>query len=233
MIDGTPVKKANFSWDIGFNITHNRDKIIELYPGVEEIYLYGNPSDANAGTATVAYAGGEYGMLATRLGYKYYQATDGDGNPIDNPNNGERVLSQRNAWTVAYPNGRQNMDSLHILGNMQPDWYGAVNTTLRFKGLSLSVLIDMRFGGEVYSHAYRYGLHQGVIESSLPNRDAEHGGITWVSEGMGQNYFGKTYEDGYIPEGVFPDGTNVSFKDESGSTYATVECGRYELPGSI
>ena len=225
MIDGTPVKKANFAWDIGFNITHNRDKIIELYPGVEEIFLYGNPSDANAGTATVAYAGGEYGMLATRLGYKYYQATDGDGNPIDHPNNGERVLSQRNAWTVAYPNGRQNMDSLHILGNMQPDWYGAVNTSLRYKGLTLSILIDMRFGGEVYSHAYRYGLHQGVIESSLPNRDAESGGITWVSEGMGQNFFGKTYEDGYIPEGVFPDGTNISFKDADNNTYATESVG--------
>jgi iron complex outermembrane receptor protein len=225
MVNATAIQRNNFSWDIGFNVTQNRDKIIELYPGIEEIFLYGNPQDAGAGTATVAYAGSDYGMLATRLGWKYYQATDESGNPVDDPNNGLPVLSQRNAWSVAYPNGRQNMDSLHIMGNMQPDFYGAVNTALRFKGLSLSVMLDMRFGGEVYSHAYRYGLHQGVIESSLPNRDENQGGIQWVSQGFGQNYFGKTYYDGYIPEGVFPDGTNVSFKDESGATYATYDVG--------
>src|SRR5690606_6488326 len=69
MLYGTPVETTDFSWDIGVAFTHNRDKIIEMYPGIEEVVLHGNPSDANAGTATVAYAGGDYGMVATRLGY--------------------------------------------------------------------------------------------------------------------------------------------------------------------
>ena len=206
-ISGSPVETKDFSWDIGVNFTHNRDKIISLHPGVTEKILFGNPDDSNAGTATFAFVGGEYGQLATRQGYKFYQAVDANGNPTEHRNNGMPVFSQRNNWSVTYLNGRQNKDSLLRMGNMQPDWYGAVNTGIRYKGLRLTALVDMSFGGDVYSSAYRYGLHQGVIKSSLPNRDASQGGITWTSQGFGNNIYGKTYQDGYIPEGVFPDNT--------------------------
>ncbi len=221
----TPIESRNFSWDITFTGTHNRDKIIELYPGVNEIVLDGNPGDANAGTASIAYAGGDYGMLATRRGYRYYQAVDEGGNPISHPNNGKPLLDQRNGWTVTYLNGASNQDSLHIVGNMQPDFYGSVTNSFRYKRFSLNLMIDSRLGGEIYSNAYRYGLHQGVLESSLPNRDAQNGGIVWTSEGMGQNYYGKTYEDGYIPDGVFPDGTVISYRDADRVNYKSVNVG--------
>ena len=106
------------------------------------------------------------------------------------------------------------------MGNIQPDWYGSVNTNVRYKGFNLFALFDMSFGGDIFSYTHRYGLHQGVLESSLPNRDREHGGIVWTSQGMGNNYFGKEYEDGYIPDGVFPDGTVITFKDADGNITA-------------
>jgi len=210
MMDVTIIDRQDMSWNVGFNWTRNKDKILELVPGVTEFNLYGNPSDANAATASYAYAGGVYGDLVTRKGYKPYQATDGGGNNINHPNNGIPILSPRNGWSVAYPIGIQNLDSLHVMGNMQSDWFGGVNSNFRYKGFSLGVLFDIRWGGEIYSADARYGLHQGVIKSSLPNRDASQGGIVWTSDGQGQNEFGKEYEDGYIPHGVFPDGTAVT-----------------------
>jgi iron complex outermembrane receptor protein len=210
MVDVAIIDRQDISWNLGFNWTTNKDKIIELVPGVTEFNLYGNPSDANAATASYAYAGGVYGDLVTRKGYKPYQATDAGGNNIDHPNNGIPILSPRNGWSIAYPIGIQNLDSLHVMGNMQSDWFGGLNSNFRYKGLSLGVLFDVRWGGEIYSADARYGLHQGVIKSSLPNRDASQGGIVWTSNGQGQNFFGKEYEDGYIPHGVFPDGTTVT-----------------------
>ncbi len=213
-----PIQSSNFSWDIGFLYTHNRDKIIELYPGVTEKILFGNPNDSGNGTATYAYVGGDYGDLTTRQGYKPYTGDNA-------ANQGIRVLSQRNNWSVAYPNGRQNLDSLVTMGNIQPDWYGSVNTRLQYKGFNLYALLDMSFGGDIYSDVSRYGLHQGVTESSINNRDAKTGGIVWVSEGMGNNYIGKEYQDGYIPEGVFPDGTVINFKDGNGQTIKQSDVG--------
>jgi iron complex outermembrane receptor protein len=140
--------------------------------------------------------------LVTRRGYSYYEGSNTE-------NHDKPILANRNGWSVAYPIGINNLDSLHVMGNMQPDWYGGANTSIRFKRLRLSAIVDARYGGEIYSADARYGLHQGVIKSSLPNRDASQGGIVWTSQGQGQNFFGKTYEDGYIPDGVFPDGTTI------------------------
>ena len=197
------VDSPDFSWDLGANYTHNRDKIIELAPGINEFRLFGNPDDSNSATASYAYVGGNYGDLVTRRGYDYYDGTNSS-------NHGIPVLANRNGWSVAYPIGIQNKDSLYVMGNMQADWYGGMNTSIRYKRVRLSAIVDAKFGGEIYSADARYGLHQGVLESSLPNRDASQGGITWTSQGQGQNFFGKTYEDGYIPNGVFPDGTTVT-----------------------
>lgn len=214
------IDNADFSWDIGANYTHNRDKIIELAPGINEFRLFGSPDDANAATASYAYVGGNYGDLVTRKGYDYYDGTN-------TSNHGIPVLANRNGWSIAYPIGIQNMDSLYVMGNMQPDWYGGMNTSIRYKRVRLSAIVDAKFGGEIYSADSRYGLHQGVLKSSLPYRDASQGGIVWTSQGQGQNVFGKTYDDGYIPYGVFPDGTvvtsgpadNRTNVDVSGLTY--------------
>lgn len=202
-LDVNIVNTKDFSWDIGVNFTRNRDKIIELAPGINEFNLYGNPDDSNAGTASYAYVGGNYGDLVTRRGYSYYDGANTE-------NHDKPILANRNGWSVAYPIGINNLDSLHVMGNMQPDWYGGANTAIRFKRFRLSAIVDARYGGEIYSADARYGLHQGVTKSSLPNRDASQGGITWTSEGQGQNFYGKTYEDGFIPDGVFPDGTTVT-----------------------
>jgi iron complex outermembrane receptor protein len=198
VIDG-----QDFSWDVSFNYTRNRDKIIELAPGITEFRLYGDPTDANAGTASYAYVGGNYGDLVTRKGYKPY---DGEAHP---ENQGKPILWARSNWSIAYMPGIANMDSLLVMGNMQPHWYGGITNNLRYKRFRLNVIIDARVGGEIYSSDARYGMHQGTLASSLPNRDADHGGITWVSEGMGDNISGKTYVDGYIPDGVFPDNTLI------------------------
>lgn len=210
------IDKPDFSWSLGANATHNRDKIIELAPGINEFRLYGNPNDANSATASFAYVGGNYGDLVTRRGYDYY-------NGENSANHDLPVLANRNGWSVAYPIGIQNMDSLYVMGNMQADLHGGINTYLRYKRLHLSALVDAKIGGEIYSADARYGLHQGVLNSSLPNRDASQGGITWTSQGQGQNVFGKTYEDGYIPEGVFPDGTVITYGPSDNRT--TVDVG--------
>jgi iron complex outermembrane receptor protein len=202
-LDVNIVDTKDFSWDIGANFTRNRDKIIELAPGINEFNLYGNPDDSNAGTASFAYVGGNYGDLVTRRGYTYYDGANTENHDIP-------ILANRNGWSVAYPIGINNLDSLHVMGNMQPDWYGGANTSIRFKRLRLSAIVDARYGGEIYSADARYGLHQGVLKSSLPYRDASQGGIVWTSQGQGQNFYGKTYEDGYIPHGVFPDGTTIT-----------------------
>mgnify|MGYP000206328972 CR=1 FL=1 len=212
-IDVTLIKNDDWFWSIGANATHNEDKIISLAPGINEFQLFGNPDDSNAGTASYAYVGGSYGDLVTRRGYAFYDGAN-------TQNHGVPILWNRNGWSVAYMPGIANKSVLHKMGNMQADWYGGANTFVSYKNFSLSAIVDARFGGEIYSADARYGMHQGVLQSSVANRDAETGAITWISDGQGQNVFGKTYTDGYIPNGAFPDGTLIT-SGPSGSRVQT------------
>ncbi len=74
--------------------------------------------------------------------------------------------------------------------------------------MTLSVLIDARFGGHVGSYANRYGTAYGWLETSLYGRDPEYGGTEWTSEFSDTQ--GRTYTDGVIPDGVFADGQMVT-----------------------
>src|SRR5690606_20540773 len=90
------------------------------------------------------------------------------------------------------------------IGDINPKFRGGWDNTFRYKNLSLNVLVDAKIGGDFVMATYRYGTHTGVLPNTLFGRDAEYGGITWVSKWDDQEY-----DDGIIPDGVFPQGFQV------------------------
>ena len=95
---------------------------------------------------------------------------------------------------------------------MNPDFLGGINTRFSYRGLYASILFDVKIGGDISTYSGRYGTAYGLFESTLENRDLEHGGFEWTS------WQGITYQDGYIPEGVFAEGSIVEMTDADGST---------------
>jgi iron complex outermembrane receptor protein len=72
-------------------------------------------------------------------------------------------------------------------------------------------LFDIKIGGDISTYSGRYGTAYGLFESTLAYRDLEHGGFQWTS-----SWTGNTYQDGYIPEGVFEPGNIVKMKTSTG-----------------
>src|SRR5690606_7061518 len=102
----------------------------------------------------------------------------------------------------------QRSRTVERVGKIQPDCEGSWNNEFNYKGLTLSVLLDARYGGHIASYSSRYGTSYGYLERSLRGRDPEHGGISWTSQYTDTQ--GQTFSDGIIPEGIFPDGTTVT-----------------------
>ncbi|SHL68078.1 iron complex outermembrane recepter protein [Chitinophaga jiangningensis] len=212
MIDAIPVKTTNFEWNTSVNYSFNRNLIKSLYPGRTEYDLKANIGEIS----TWAIVGKSYGTLRTTIQSKKYQATDANGNPVADPNNGKIELAWRSDARAGFP-ARSN--TLQDVGDINAKFRAGWNNTFRYKGLSLNVLLDAKIGGDFVLLTYRYGTHTGVLPNTLAGRDAEHGGITWTSK-----YDNQTYDDGLIPDGVFakgqkvtmPDGTQV---DVGGLTY--------------
>lgn len=206
-LNTTPYKRGDWQWDLNLTYTRNRNKIVELSPDVASyINLDGLANYGNYRIASVAKVGSDYGMLMSDSWIKTDEKT---GKPIIGYSNNYRTVYYKRGGTVKE------------VGSMLPDFLGTVNTTLRWKNLSLYVLFDARFGGYVASYNSRYATTYGFSGESEKYRK----GMTWTSRY--DNAKGKTFTDGFIPDAIFDQGTIVTAPDGtqhdvSGKTYQEV-----------
>jgi iron complex outermembrane receptor protein len=225
-VNVTPVRTTNFNWTSTFNYWNNKTTVTDLHPDFGAYKTLGDTyvNYGNYRIGSVAFEGGEYGVLMSDILPLKYKKDD----PSD-PKSGMPVLAWSDSRRGAY---YQRSYEVEEVGKIQPDFEGSWDNSFTYKNLSMSVLIDARFGGHVASYANRYGTSYGWLETSLEGRDPEYGGVTWTSQYGDTN--GRTYTDGIIPEGVFADGQKVTAPsgqqvDVGGMTYQeAVDAGHLE-----
>ena len=144
LLTGVPVKTADFSWTISANFTQNRNEVIELAEGVEEIRLESGFNDG------VLIARPNEGIHFFGNGYE----RDGDGNIVINENTGLREESN-------------NID----LGEVQPDWLMGITNSFSYKGFDFSFLFDIRQGGLIVSNTVGLLRRNGMAAETAFNRE--------------------------------------------------------------
>ncbi|MCG8476713.1 MAG: SusC/RagA family TonB-linked outer membrane protein, partial [Cytophagales bacterium] len=162
LVNTRPIVTQDFSWDLDFNWTMNKNEIGDMYPGITEKTLRGNPRGGD-NIAAIAYANGNYGDLVTDADFKLFQATDAEGNPVAHKNNGKKVLVYSDEKKGAKYVRRKEISTV---GNVMPDWFGGISNTFKYKGFSLRALISVKMGGDIYSFSSRYGQAVGSLKSS-------------------------------------------------------------------
>ena len=137
----TPVRTADFEWNITAMATKNQNKVIKLtneapvltygsriikegYP----IYTYYMPKSAGVDPAN---------------GHALYWAYESDDNGDMIP--GTEYITDNKAAAA---------NSKYYLGSRQPDLFGSLGTDLSWKGLTLSVLATYSLGGKVLDGLY-------------------------------------------------------------------------------
>jgi hypothetical protein len=119
-----PLKFSDFEWNINANFAKNTQTVRQLAPGLN-IYSI---ASGYSGLQIQAEVGKSFGLY----GGQFSKAPDGQ--YIIDPTSGLRVVTQ----------GKR-------LGSTAPDWTGGLNNTFKYKGFSLSSLIDIRKGGVFFS----------------------------------------------------------------------------------
>ena len=131
----TPIKTRNFSWDMNVNWTKNNSKVISLYNNQPSFEITGFPNAVQL----VAEKGKAYGEIwGSDYVYTHGQIRD----------------------SLGYPEKASN--SLSDIGNINPKWYGGINNSFHYKNFSVSFLIDVKKGGDVYSLDMDYGSSGGL-----------------------------------------------------------------------
>jgi len=170
-VTGTPIKTRDFSWDITVNWTRNRNKVIALYDTASNIQIA-----AFQGNVTLnATKGQPYGTIR--------------GNDFIYTN-GQRTVKSNGYYAMT-------STSNSIIGNPNPDWIGSISNTFRYKGFSLTALIDARKGGDIFSLDMYYGLATGLYPETAGKNDLGNPVRNSIADGGGIIYKGVT-SDGKI-----------------------------------
>lgn len=218
LLTGTPVQTTDFGWDVAFNMNINRNKIIKLDDaGLTETFVIGGYAGGN-GPSIEARPGEDFGTIMG-WDYTYY----------DENNNGEQDAAEvRTDNRLIDDNGHWYLltEERVPVGNQTPDWTGGIVNTLRYKNFTLSALLEIKQGGDVYSGSAAVGLTMGQSPLTLAGWGAENGGLAWTDD---RGTDGDTSDDiarndGVIKEGVYANGetntTTVAYWREHTDAYS-------------
>jgi hypothetical protein len=167
VLNTTPVLTESFQWDVSVNWARNVNEVVELAEGVESIPLNSNDSSPPFGPEIVAAEGEPYGSFFGP-GFVYNE-------------NGNKVIS----------GGAYDLSSSRILGSYLPDWTGGASTTLSYKGLSASVLVDGQKGGKIWSLSNLFGLYSGIFQETVENNIRQVGLIPEGVTDAGEEWTGR------------------------------------------
>ena len=160
ILSATPVVSSAFRWDVLLNFTRNINRVINLAEGLEEFPIASQFGYVSSTVTMKLKEGDPYGNLYGRSYQRYYETAPQNQTAVDFD---RPLLIGVNGFPVV------NTQQL-ILGNAQPDWLGGLRNTFTYRGLSLSFLVDARWGLDQYDQYHNFLSAFGKLDYS-ENRD--------------------------------------------------------------
>jgi len=194
ILTATPVKNENFRWDITLNASYNKNEVLSIREGIDEILVGSQSGYAGSSVSLRLIEGEAYGNIFGSS----YERVGADPNSIFLNSDLPQVIGE-DGFPI------RNGDQL-ILGNVTPTWIGGISNDFSYKGFDLSFLIDFRADVDQYSQydnffsafgIAKYTLNRnetivfdGILEDGTPNSQP-----VFLGQGVGPD--GRDYGAGY------------------------------------
>ncbi|HTI09432.1 MAG TPA: TonB-dependent receptor [Puia sp.] len=183
-VNANVVKQKDFGWDVGFNVSHARQKVLALGPTGAPLYQF-------------------FAVLVTKIGGPLEQehALQQTGilsqADINNPAVAKKAVGdQAGDYKFLDANKDGLIDAFNgadgvLVGDNNPRWFYGINTTLRYKSFRFSALLQGQQGGKILDFVYQImSLH-----SNNTNMDKYFYDGRYISANQPGN--GKTPRAGY------------------------------------
>lgn len=172
-LTATPVKVGKFQWDIGLNWARNKNKVVSLADNLTTYQLNTSYNPLTQTTSTSSFRGlsveARVGQpYGTFFGKGFMRAPDG------------QIVYDAQGYPMLEAASR-------VLGNFTPDWIGGFSNTFRYKNFSLSTLIDVKHGGDIFSQSINIGRYTGVLKETTMGRETGVVGQGVVNTGTTDN----------------------------------------------
>ncbi|KIO74830.1 hypothetical protein TH53_24170 [Pedobacter lusitanus] len=180
-----PVIQKDFKWSVDFNFAKNKSTVKSLPGELDRIEL----SDA-----WVAAGGTNVAQAAAFLNGSLFGI---NGTTWKTNSEGKLLLDNNGAPQVA--------PALSIIGDRNPDFTAGITNTFTYKNLSLSFMIDIRRGGDIFNNTENTMVYSGTSKKTLDRGTKVFDGIiestglpNTKSIKLDQNYYQTLYaKQGY------------------------------------
>ena len=176
ILNTVPYNKGDWTVQSSINYTKNKNIVESLGDYATEYPLADIWGDN--GPAMILREGDEYGTIS---GYDFIY--DEEGNRVLNDEGTKYLIT----------------DQRVPIGNASPKFLAGWHNSVRYKNFTLSALVDMKWGGDIYCGSYVIGLQTGQSPETLLERDG--GGLEYTDPE------GNTSNIGVILPGVHEDGS--------------------------
>ncbi len=193
MLTGTPLQsKTGLNWTINGTFAANKNKVVALTDGLNELVLQNGPGSRGA---IIAKIGGSMGDL---YGRGYERSPDG------------QIVYDENG----YPEITTDMK---YIGNTNPQWKASIGNTFRYKQFSVNFLFDAQYGAVAYSLSAAVLAEGGKTTNTLPGR---YNGI--IGKGVQKNADGSFRPNDVVAQDAWTYYTAHYGRDNvEGTTYST------------
>jgi TonB-linked SusC/RagA family outer membrane protein len=188
-----PIKSKDFTWDMTWNLTTNKNEVISVADGVDQVRIAGYTNLGN-----FAIPGQAFGAI--------------QGSAFTRGPNGSLLVGGNGEY--------QAENDISIIGDPNPNYQANWLNTISYKGVSLNWQFSYTDGGDIYSVTTATMLARGLTSDSdfdrflpliLPGEDAE-GNANTVQGYVGDYGFAAFFG---ADEGSIFDGTVVRLREVS------------------
>lgn len=230
-LNGTVVQSEDFGWDVTLNFARNRNEVVSIREGIEQIDLGSQFGYAGSTAYLRLIEGVPYGTIFGTSYARYYESEE-DEDPLyvdeDRP-----ILIGEDGFPVIERD-------LKILGNMTPDWESGIQNTLTYRNFELSALVDVSYGAEKYNQYNNFFAAFGIAKYTLDRDETVvFEGVTadgspntqevWLGQGIGPD--NRDYGAGYY-RNTYRASTENSVMDASYVKLRNISFA-YRLPGDF
>lgn len=174
-VSGKLLKTQRFNWESRLNFSRNNSRVVELLDDIQRFPLNNNSSYLYV----YAEVGKPYGYLR--------------GLGVKRDDQGRRLIENGGSLLVK--------DTDMAFGTANPDWLAGFHNSFSLGAFDLSLLLDIKKGGKLYSGTMSRMLTNGVAAETLYGRDAYYRSTVIWGE-TGSEITGGPVWDAYTADGV-------------------------------
>jgi len=233
-INGKMVDRSKFSWNAGFNVAFNRNKILELNEGQSNVLSTINWDNQWRGLpAYIARVGQPLGQFFGYIWDGLYQISDFNVSSTGAYTLKSNITSNTSTASSRIQPGHikyrdlngdlvMNDNDRTVIGNANPDFTGGFTNNFRYNNFDLNVFFQFSYGGELLN-ANRY-VFEGNSGRTLQNQYATVLNRWTMDNQNNEMFVARGNGDKVYSSRVLEDGSYLRLK--------TVQLG-YTLPTSL